>query len=69
MVREIVKFFTKFLHAKKGLVNITADVSSVANIKGSLVFAKLMAKTFASPGTAARFAAVKRWECWRDQSN
>jgi len=44
---EIVKFFTKFLHGKKGLANIVA-VDRAANFWRPFDFEKLMAKTFAN---------------------
>jgi hypothetical protein len=44
---EIVKFFTKFLHGKKGLAKIIA-VSGAADFWRPFDFEKLMAKTFAN---------------------
>jgi hypothetical protein len=44
---EIVKFFTKFLHGKKGLAKIIA-VNGAAKFWRPFDFEKLMAKTFAN---------------------
>jgi uncharacterized Fe-S cluster-containing protein len=44
---EIVKFFTKFLHGKKGLAKIIA-VNGAADFWRPFDFEKLMAKTFAN---------------------
>lgn len=44
---EIVKFFTKFLHGKKGLANIVA-VNRATDSRRPFDFEKLMAKTFAN---------------------
>jgi len=61
-VREIVKFFTKFLHRKKRFANIVLDVSKVAGLRQPFSWRKLMEKTFVIGGFVASFAArpVKR---------
>lgn len=65
LLGRIVKFFTKCLHDKKGLANISGDVSSVAYIDRPFDFRKLMAKPFASNEFHASFAAVGRRMCRR----